>query len=523
MSMGGTALERSVPGVVRILHVDDQPDFADMAATFLERIDERFEVETATGADEGLELLGENEYDCVVSDYEMPRLNGIEFLEAVRVEYPDLPFILFTGKGSEEVAADAISSGATDYLQKKSGIDQYDLLANRITNAVAKAQSQQAERHLGELAENTDRILYIFSQEWGELLFINAAYEEIWGRSIDALRADPNDFLNGIHPDDRVLAREAMDQITTGETIEIEVRVNAEEDFQRWVRIRGEPIVDESGDVVRVAGFATDVTERKELQQKLRERTDRLTEAQRVAGVGSWEWRVGSDTIEWSDETYRIFGREPGDPEQPAFQDWLDAIHPEDREEVRGSLDKALETGSFPTFEHRLETADGDVRWVKCRGEVTESDGDFVRINGTVLDITERVETERSVEYQRSVLESVVETLPLGVLVVDEAREFFTFNGRFVEMWDIPETVVERGDDREALDAVLASLERPEEFLESVEYYYDHPEESGRDRIHLEDGRVFERFTAPATGDDGTYYGRIWVFRDVTAHVEADR
>lgn len=69
----------------------------------------------------------------------MPGQNGIEFLETDREEYPNLPFILYTGKGSEEVASDAISAGATDYLQKGSGTDQYQLLANRTPNAVGQS------------------------------------------------------------------------------------------------------------------------------------------------------------------------------------------------------------------------------------------------------------------------------------------------------------------------------------------------------------------------------------------------
>ena len=121
---------------VRVLYVDDEPDYADMAAELLEREDERLSVRTAVGADAGLELLADEDIDCVVSDYDMPRTNGIEFLELVRADHADLPFILYTGKGSEEVASDAISAGVTDYLQKGTGTSQYALLANRIRNAV---------------------------------------------------------------------------------------------------------------------------------------------------------------------------------------------------------------------------------------------------------------------------------------------------------------------------------------------------------------------------------------------------
>ena len=121
---------------IDVLHVDDDPDFTDLAATFLERVDSRIAVRAAGSAAEGRDVLADHDVDCIVSDYDMPGADGIELLEAVREEYPDLPFILYTGKGSEEVASDAISAGVTDYLQKGTGSEQYELLANRIVNAV---------------------------------------------------------------------------------------------------------------------------------------------------------------------------------------------------------------------------------------------------------------------------------------------------------------------------------------------------------------------------------------------------
>ncbi|MBV0902855.1 PAS domain S-box protein [Haloarcula salina] len=142
-------------GHVRVLHVDDEVDVADLTATFLER-DERFSVDIATSASEGLDRLAAESIDCVVSDYEMPEMDGIEFLETVRDEYPDLPFILFTGQGNEEIASEAISAGVTDYLQKQTGSEQYDLLANRIRNAVS--QYRAANR-----ATNLDRIHRVYS------------------------------------------------------------------------------------------------------------------------------------------------------------------------------------------------------------------------------------------------------------------------------------------------------------------------------------------------------------------------
>ena len=132
------------PDSIRVLHVDDDPDFGDLTATVLEREDERFVVETATTATEGLDSMWDRPPDCIVSDYDMPELDGIEFLERVREEYPEMPFILFTGKGSESVASQAISAGVTDYLEKNDGLEQYTLLANRISNAVTSRRTSEA-------------------------------------------------------------------------------------------------------------------------------------------------------------------------------------------------------------------------------------------------------------------------------------------------------------------------------------------------------------------------------------------
>jgi len=128
---------------VTVLHVDDDPDFGELTAMFLERIDEDFEVLTEDTVVAALETLKEGDVDCVVSDYQMPNTDGLEFLEIVREQHPDLPFILFTGQGSEEIAGEAIAAGVTDYMQKGSGSDTYEVLSNRVANAVEQYRTQQ--------------------------------------------------------------------------------------------------------------------------------------------------------------------------------------------------------------------------------------------------------------------------------------------------------------------------------------------------------------------------------------------
>jgi PAS domain S-box-containing protein len=147
----------SHPDAIRVLHVDDDADLAELAAIYLERESDRLDVETVTDTGEALDRVVDGGVDCVVSDYDMPGRNGIEFLGAVRETRPDLPFILYTGKGSEEVASDAIASGVTDYLQKESGTGQYAVLANRITNAVEQYRT-------GRRAAELDRVRTLTSE-----------------------------------------------------------------------------------------------------------------------------------------------------------------------------------------------------------------------------------------------------------------------------------------------------------------------------------------------------------------------
>jgi PAS domain S-box-containing protein len=123
----------------------------------------------------------------------MPGMNGIEFLRVIRADYPNLPFILYTGKGSEEVASEAISAGVTDYLQKEGGTDQYAILANRIVNVAERYHlEQQAERtrtQLKAISENSSDTILIIDEN-STIRFANPAVEELFGYSPAAIEGE---------------------------------------------------------------------------------------------------------------------------------------------------------------------------------------------------------------------------------------------------------------------------------------------------------------------------------------------
>ena len=202
---------------IRVLHVDDDPDFADMAATFLEREDDRFEVLTATGVDAGLDRLVEEGVDCVVSDYDMPGRNGIEFLETVRSERPKLPFVLFTGRGSEEIASRAISAGVTEYLQKRGGTDQYTVLANRIANSVRAFRAETAvtrsEERYHNLVDTAPIPIIVFDRR-REMVYSNDAAVEFFHADTPA-DLDGRTVTDFLHPDDRERATGRFERLMT--------------------------------------------------------------------------------------------------------------------------------------------------------------------------------------------------------------------------------------------------------------------------------------------------------------------
>lgn len=233
---------------ITVLHVDDDPDVSQLTATYLERQDDRITVKTAQNASEGLDELSQERFDCIVSDYDMPGLNGIEFLQNVRETHGDMPFILYTGKGSEEVASDAVSAGVTDYLQKQHGVQQYTILANRITNAVEQARArtdiQRMEEYYGTLLEHSLDYVMVVDAD-AKIEYISPAVERILGYSPAELRG--GDPFEHVHPDDETTAMQAFLEVLDGESDQrtVEFRARHADGTWRWLEVRGRNRLDD--------------------------------------------------------------------------------------------------------------------------------------------------------------------------------------------------------------------------------------------------------------------------------------
>ncbi|MFB6198682.1 MAG: response regulator, partial [Halobacteriaceae archaeon] len=267
---------------IEVLHIEDDRGFRNLLSDYFKQINRNITVESEQSVERGIDRLeSASDIDCVVSDLELPGKSGLEFLEWVRETLSNLPFILYTGKGSEAVASEAVSKGATDYLQKDGGTEEFELLANRIQNSVqqyrSRREAEQTRRRLRTLAESTPHCVWMFDSDWEELLFVSG-YEEVWGRPTAAIRENPQDFLDGVHPDDREFVEDLMRQMSAGEAIDAEYRIVRGDGETGWVWAQGEPTFTDDGAVKSVVGFTRDITERKQRERRLERQNERFDE-----------------------------------------------------------------------------------------------------------------------------------------------------------------------------------------------------------------------------------------------------
>jgi len=187
--------------MIQVLYVDDESGLLDIGRIYLERTG-HFRVDTAESAPAALEMIQPKPYDAIISDYEMPEMNGIAFLKAVRSTFGDIPFILFTGRGREEVVIEALNSGADFYLQK--GGDpkpQFIELAHSVRQAVQRRKAEGELRTNEErLQESENRFRAIFSCQQNGIIIIDP---------IDHRIVDVNPYMSNLIglPEDQIIGK----------------------------------------------------------------------------------------------------------------------------------------------------------------------------------------------------------------------------------------------------------------------------------------------------------------------------
>jgi PAS domain S-box-containing protein len=203
------------------------------------------------------------------------------------------------------------------------------------------------------------------------------------------------EWVGLFHSDDKErLRREAEGFWQEGEEFSFEFRTAPRNGHFKWVTSRGRIVRDTDGKAIRMVGIHTDISDRKHAEYSLEQRQAELNEAQRLAKIGSWHWNPVTDTVIWSDELYRIAGRDPK-LHAVRYEDHQTLYTPESWERLQTVVNQALKDGTPYSTELEMIRADGDRRWVIAKGEAQrDSQEAVVALRGTVQDITDRKRME---------------------------------------------------------------------------------------------------------------------------------
>jgi PAS domain S-box-containing protein len=282
---------------------------------------------------------------------------------------------------------------------------------------------------------------------------------------------------------------------------------------------------DKDGHIAGHVSVILDIDQRKQAEQALREHREDLNRAQAVAQTGSWRLDVQHNELLWSDETHRMFGIPKETP--LTYETFLANVHPEDREYVDQAWTAAMR-GQPYDIEHRIVVGD-TVRWVHERAELEFDENGTLRGGfGTVQDVTERKQAEEAIEQERQRLRVLVDTSPVGIVVVDADGRLLLVNREAERILD---TSFANGDSLESYERA-AVRRRPDGSLYTRE---ELPLERALRRgetvraeeiwFHLPDGRVVPtlRNTTPLYGTSGEIVGAIAIIQDMTPLEEVER
>jgi PAS domain S-box-containing protein len=492
---------------VRVLHVDDEPGLASLAARYMERENGSFDVTPMTAPEQVLEQLADGSVDCVVTDYDMPGLNGLDLLERVRETHPDLPVVLFTGKGSEAVAAEAFAAGATDYLRKERTAAQYTVLANRVEQAVERAR---VERRYQTLLGDVSDVVFRTDAD-GRLTYLNPAWEDLTGLSVSATLGEHlQTVLSPAGDDGKVVDSDGGGLFPPdGEDRRLgRVRCTDADGESRWLELTVRAIRDGER-LTGSAGTLRDVTEQVRAE---RERAEQAAEREQIferIADGFYavddEWRftfVNERFADWA-------GTTPDDLTGSVLWERFPAARGTDFERQYREAMASQEPASFEAY---YEPQD---RWVAVR-VYPSPEG----LSVYSRDITDQRRRDAALREERAFAESVFDGLPDVLYAFTADGELLRWNDRLGEVTGYTDEEITDMHPLEFVpeadtDAVATAMARVTEDGETATI---------ESAFETRDGESipYEFTGAPLVDHEGTELGLVGIGRDISARRERD-
>jgi PAS domain S-box-containing protein len=296
--------------MIRVFHVDDNPDDAEITKINLVRVNKELAVRWLCDARDALDALELDRCDCIVCDYQMPGMNGLEFLQKLRDRNDVTPFIFLTGQGNEELAAQALRRGADDYYSKDVGPLHYERLARSIERIVElsreKERRNEVQRRIYQMAETAaDMILTIDMK--GIITYVNKSTlehlklkeSELVGKGI--FEAFPS-FDQGA-----AARKEYIGRLLNGEVVSSESQVITGDDKTLVVDARATLMLDK-GKPYEILLIVRDQTEQVRILEELKASEEKFRKFFQLAPEAYYIRKMSGEFIDLNEEALKLTG-----------------------------------------------------------------------------------------------------------------------------------------------------------------------------------------------------------------------
>ena len=495
-----------------VLYVDDEAGLLEIGKLFLEESGQVI-VDTITSASAALAMLTTRNYDAIISDYQMPGMDGIGFLKEVRRSGNTIPFILFTGRGREDIVIQALNEGADFYLQKGGEpVSQFAELKHQIIQAVKRKRAENelaiSEEKYRRIVDTADEGVWQMDKNFNAV-YVNQRMAEMLGYTVEEMLG--RNLMSFVATEDLPDQTARMEERRQGKSGRYERRLITKNGSIRWMLVSATPLMDSHGTFMGSFAMYSDITERKtaeteiarrneELQtayeqltlneEELRQNYEELAKSQHLLLESEKQYRnVVEDQTEFIsrfspdgthifvNEAYcRYFGLKRDEILGHRFRP---KIPIEDKERVNRFFASLTPDHPADSIEHRIIMPDGTIRWQWWNDRaIFDPSGMVSEYQSVGRDITEEKITEIALEESEQRKAAMIAAMPDLLFVLSRDGTYLDFQAADKNLLALPpsriigKNILDTGFDAEATKTVLQAISAAIETgtLQQLEY-----------------------------------------------------